>query len=503
METEFHKKYEAKIEGTISCYDRMIISGSLTRWGHADAMTAYVVQERMKFTDFPKFALQINEQIRGSIAQTAASNAIRIEHISSPGKFNKEKEIQKRIGERGDQEGILAIFSSMEICDGYHYQWNGETQRGKITYRTSKCLYYYLYFIDKALGLCFLRIPTWLPCRLEFYCNGHNLLSRKLQKAGIDYTMEDNAFTFIDDYQKAQGLSDDLRVKDLHKWLDIFANRYIPFLRQSQQSYRWTITQIEYATDIIFKRAEDLRLLYDEIILKSIHTVKPGNIATFFSRALAAHYSGEVTTRYNKLIQGTRIKHTIGANSLKMYDKAPRVLRIETTINHVSDFKVFREVQTRNNGPQQKYAKMKKTIYSLYDLAKQCRNINARYLDFIASFDDTSNGKKNLQQITRPVIEQQRSYRGFNVFDPFDEEVLVTLASGEFNIHGFRNKDIRARLSKQVSSSAMSRIIKRLHLHGLIKKINKTFKYYLTKLGRRTVLAALEVKHFTIIPSLV
>ena len=35
---------------------------------------------------------------------------------------------------------------------------------------------YYFYFIDEDYGLCYLRVPTWAPFRLQFYCNAHNWL---------------------------------------------------------------------------------------------------------------------------------------------------------------------------------------------------------------------------------------------------------------------------------------------------------------------------------------
>ncbi len=53
--------------------------------------------------------------------------------------------------------------------------------------------------LTKELGLCYLRVPTWAPFRLQFYMNGHNLLAHKLQKKGITYRMHDNAFLEISD----------------------------------------------------------------------------------------------------------------------------------------------------------------------------------------------------------------------------------------------------------------------------------------------------------------
>ena len=57
------------------------------------------------------------------------------------------------------------------------------------------------------LGLCYLRVPTWAPFRLQFYFNGHNLLAHKLDLEGIGYRMIDNAFVAIDDWERAQVLA--------------------------------------------------------------------------------------------------------------------------------------------------------------------------------------------------------------------------------------------------------------------------------------------------------
>jgi hypothetical protein len=41
------------------------------------------------------------------------------------------------------------------------------------------------------------RVPTWLPCRLQIYFNGHNWLAARLRKQKIDFTLLDNAFVQV------------------------------------------------------------------------------------------------------------------------------------------------------------------------------------------------------------------------------------------------------------------------------------------------------------------
>ena len=57
----------------------------------------------------------------------------------------------------------------------------------------------YFYFLDKELGLCNLRVPTWVPFHLQFYMNDHNLLAHKLKKKEIAYRMHENNFFEIPD----------------------------------------------------------------------------------------------------------------------------------------------------------------------------------------------------------------------------------------------------------------------------------------------------------------
>ena len=90
--------------------------------------------------------------------------------------------------------------------------------------------------------------------------------------------------------------------------------------------------------------------------------------------------------------------------------------------------------------------------------------------------------------------EKARSYRGFNFFDPDNEELFEALGRGEFSISGFQNKDLRRRM-KGKNTGQVSRLMKRLRTHGLVKKIGRTYKYYLTSLGKQVTALGLKLKN--------
>ena len=147
------------------------------------------------------------------------------------------------------------------------------------------------------------------------------------------------------------------------------------------------------------------------------------------------------------------------------------------------------------------WAQMKKSIYSLAPLRELLGAANRRYIEFLSTLEDNKAGTDKLNKISRTVEENERSYRGFNLFNAEDEELFASLGSGEFNISGFQNKDLRRRV-KGKNTGQVSRPMKRLRTHGLIKKIGRTYKYYLTILGKQVVSLGLKLKNLYLIPAL-
>jgi len=191
----------------------------------------------------------------------------------------------------------------------------------------------------------------------------------------------------------------------------------------------------------------------------------------------------------------------MGPASIKMYDKFGRVLRIETTTNDVSFFKHHRTVEHRDGTTSFKVAPLRKTIYSLRDLRKLMAAANQRYLAFISSIEDPTAPTKLLDKVSRPASDGGRRYKGFNFFAAIDQRLFEVILRGEHTISGMRNRDIR-RLIPELSAGQVSRHLKRLRTHGLIKRVGRTYKYYLTKVGRTVALAGLKIRSLVLLPEL-
>jgi hypothetical protein len=496
--TETHKN---DILGTLYCYDRVIINGTAGSFGYADGMTTFFNIHKYKIFDFANIFTPITEQIKLNAEKIAKDNGIEIEYIRKTGAFRKDDKIDEIIKARGEKEGIIHIFSALEMNKTYA-PWHDKA-KGRTYFKSheTKCLTYYFYFIDKEFGLCFVRVPTIAPYKIVFYFNGHNWLESKLKKNNTAYQKLDNAFIYISDYEKAQNLSDKIRVEDLHQALDIFVARYCPLPKEWDLRFNYTISQVEYSIDILFKDESSLKPLYDNIIKTAMHTVTPDNIANFLGKRFSVLFEGEAGSRLGRRILGTRIKHQMGEISVKIYDKFGKVLRIEITSNDVSQLKVFRDVHKRNGSIVQEVADVKKSIYSLFDLISIFKNACNRYLEFVSSFDDPLDGMKKLDKVTDTVTQSEKNYKGFNFYDKNDERILLAIADGKFNLKGITNKELRKILSDK-KSWQISRILLRLRLHGIIKKVGKTYKYYLSSFGKQVIAAGLSFKNITLIPAL-
>lgn len=496
----FQEKYAGVILGELACYDRILITGTLPDICYSEAMAKFLRKDGIRLFDYPKWAECFRDQIRANAEKIAQDNNLEIEFIRSSAS-RKEQMIKDILSKQGEMEGLVHIFSAMERCPSFKPWYDKKSKKTFLKYTEGKCLHYYFYFIDKDMGLCYMRVPTWAPFGLQFYCNGHNVLAKSLTKNGINYTMQENSITSVENWKTAQKLADEMNPSMFRKKLDKYASLFCPPTKQFPKGYHWSLSQVEYSVDIIFSNKETLSPIYEEIIRTAVHAVKCDDIATFLGRKLTSRFSEEAGNDLKKRIEGRRIRHSFGWASLKIYDKFGRVLRIEMTCNKVNSLRNHRRVEHRDGSWSYKLAAIPKSIYSLPDLTVLMKSACSRYIEFIAAIDDPTNAIKAVEKVSSATKEGDKTYRGFNFFNSDDLNLFLAVVKGEFNISGFSNRNLRGILHGKTTAQ-LSRIFKRLRIHGLIKKVRGQYRYYLTDFGRKVIITALKIRQFVILPTL-
>jgi hypothetical protein len=502
----FVHHYSSMYHGVLSCFDRVVFKGYLPVV-RPEVLERLLGHDGLLIKDFGRFVQQHSARILQH-AQAMAQRTGR-PMIYLQGRQRKEDLVQKMVRGEGLREGLVCILRTVEPCSSFHLA-RGKG-RPRLVSARRKCLTFYFYFLDREMGLMHVRIQSWFPLTIQVCVNGHELLARKLDRHNIAYRKEGNAFTWIADMRRAQRFADRLVRIPWHRRLRRFALQVNPLLGDvlKGMDYYWVTDQAEYATDVMFENPASLKPLYEQWLKHATLYFSAEDVLTFLGRKLHGNFQGEVLTdSKKKRWPGARVKHRVKENWIKMYDKHGCVLRIETVINQPREFKVRRQ-GTRQGRTVTDWFPLPKGVAHLFRYAQIAQAANGRYLDALSTVAPPPREAKLMQRLAQPARRAKRSFRGFNPALKEDVELFAALLRGEHAIHGIRNQSLRELLFGESRDPALrrrqanrvSRLLKRLHVHGLTAKIPHTRRWRLTAHGAVVITTILKC-HYERYPEL-
>jgi len=498
----FVTKFATSIIAVLGCFDRVIFKGHLP-FQHETALNRFVDHGlRMPRKDFLPFLEGTSDDLVAHAKSLAEQHGAPYHYLQ--GRHRKEDLVQQTIRERRLHEGLVCVLCCQETCRTVKLLYGKQRPRLAFTWRPQRVLYFY--FLDAAFGLIYLRLQTWFPFTFQAYVNGHDWLACQLQQQGVGFVQQDNAFTQLDRPEQAQRLADRFPnlswVKQLSRWARL-VNPLLsqPWLRR--QSYYWVLDQAEYSTDLLFADRHALAGLYPRLLDHAALHFSAQDILTFLGRRLHPRFDGEVLTDCKKdRWPGARIKHRVKNNWLKMYDKFGQILRIETVINNPREFKV-RRCRPRHGRPCLVWCPMNKGVSNFDRYHHVAAAANQRYLAALAVVDDRTPGYQQAERLARPKVVQGRSQAGFNPARRQDIHLFQAVLRGEHLLHGFRNADIRRIVKGEVQdpvvrrrhSAAIGRLLRRLHVRGLLAKVPRSRRWRVTAAGQRLLGAIVRLYH--------
>ena len=485
-----------KINGIFETFDRMIINGYILQLCNYDQFSYYLSKNNVLYKDFNKFATEQTDILCSHIESYIKDNEVELKYLNS-GKLDKNEIARQEFSANPLKTGLVAAFSAVELCNTMTVKPNKASQKLEITSRPTKCKHYYFYYNDEEFGWMFLKIQTWFPYNVQIYLNGREYMSRLLSKNNIPYEMYNNSFSYIGDFSKAQELADGILDKKISDSFDGMVNKInclLPAIKDVLgRSYYWCLDQCEFATDINFKNREDLSIFYKTLVETSFFTFSSNDIYSFFGRnvdRISNFRKGEIVSDLRRRYQGYRIKFKINSNQVKMYDKGNN-LRIEVTINNPRDFKVLKTKETMEGGElveKKVWLPMGKSIANLYRYIEISRAITKRFIEALPIIDLDKIPVKEIQTVSVFKEIDGKRHSGFNLLSKETSSLICAIASGDFIINGFSNKSIRDRVFENSNSTKIinktTRIFSKLKAHGIIKKIPRKNRYYLTTRGR-------------------
>jgi hypothetical protein len=512
---EFIKKHEPMIVGQLSGFDRVRFRGTIPMLAAVPGLVAWMKDctGSGRMTGFKSFALELTERLKASVEQVAAAAGRSVKYLASS-VLSKEDLVQELLAREKISEGLVCVLSCVEPCRSFDVYRDRQKKWIDLVPSYRKCLHWYLYFIDPLLGLCHVRIQSWLPFTVHVCVNGREWLCRELDAAGVGFRRRDNCLVDVADFAAAQKLLDAQPWANWTRILNDLLHRACPGLstlcfRGTPFQRYWSADETEWATDILFRSSRILAERYPALIRHAMTTFSSCDVLRFLGRSRSPmtggvhpSFQGEVVSDVKSRPEGVRIKHRANRNSIKMYDKQGSVLRIETTINDARDMKVYRASGSDPGGPKS-WRKLRKGVVDLPRRTQISQGANTRYLAALAAVDAQTPLGKVADAVSTAVTRDGRRARGLNPLTGEDARVASILLHGEFSISGFRNGDVRTLLYPEAqtaddrhrASGKVTRLLRLFRAHGLIQKIPGTHRYKLTSQGRRTLPAFIVARN--------
>lgn len=533
-------------------WDRLRFHASLRPLFSPQWMRTYLLAAKVRLVDFAAHAKALTYRLCQQAQQIAAA-AQRPYHYLRSAQTSKEDFIEDIARRDHVTEGLIAVLGALEPCLAMTVR--GARDRRWLTpvRESRKCLHLYHYYEHPLLGRCHVRLQTWYPFSVDVCLNGRLMLAKQMDAAGLAYRRADNCFVELADPARAQALADAQSRIDWLPLLNALLAQAHPLQAEILQPfpnlhYYWTVNQSEYATDLRFHRPEDLARVYRAFVLHGLVTFQSPDIMRFLGHHVPrttgrvdARFQGDVRTDVLTRHEGVCLKHRAGVNGQKGYDKLPNLFRAENTINCPEAFTVYRaepeptlpvaspatpragtatppprlppQSRVRANTavpdpkPQRAWQALRRTVRDLPRRAEVSRAANRRYLDALASTQVGTPLGELAAPLCRPVTHQGRRYRALHPLHPADAALLRALSRGEWTVAGVRNRDLQRLLYpstpcdpqvRRRHSAAVSRKLRLLRAHGLLRKVPHTHRYLITEAGRVQLTALVAAQQASI-----
>jgi len=501
----FLKRHASRVLGSISGFDRLLFRGVLRSISYVQGLDWFMGSQRVGFKDFQWFVEKFSAGIKKRAEQIAQRAGRPFQFVPS-GKTNKEALVRKLLEEKPVKEGLICVLSCVEPCVTFTVRRDREKRQLRLLPRDATCLHFYFYFLDRDFGLMHIRLQSWLPLAIQVCVNGREWLARQMQREGIAFAQKDNCFTQIADLERAQALMDRLVNLPWAPILNRWAQAVNPWLaagaRPRLRRYYWTVRQGEYASDVMFRSPQALAEVYPALCRHAVEQFSSPQVLRFLGRRTNTLFNGEVCSTQERRIEGVCVKHRVEENSIKMYDKQGSVLRVETTLNNPSRFRVYRGVRRKGRKVKGWYP-LRKGIVDLRRRVELSRGANVRYLEALAVVGESQPAHRILDPVSQPV-KTPRPYRALRPISPQESCLFAAVLRGEFHLQGVCNRDLRQALypsppddpaQQRRAASRTTRHLRLLRAHQLIYRVGRTYYYRPTQKGQRVMNTALKFRH--------
>jgi hypothetical protein len=387
----FLQRFALLVAGVLQGFDRLVFKGKLCQLYSPEGINCLLCANRVLYKDFKSYAAQVSAEVLNASLISEARAQQRFRYLNSSN-TDKEQVAREIAAEQHIKTGLVCVLQCVEPCWTFD---KATAEDGHVRVRGERggCSHLYHYYLHPQFGWLYVRLQTWFPFEIQVGLNGREWLARQMDQEKLRYVRSDNKILYAQDWERAQQLLDEQLQTDWVKELDALQQQVHPLHPQHLGSvpvqYNWTVFQNEWATDVAFRRQEELEPWFDRWLRQALLTYDSSDVLRFFGRSPAIYRKGRsrIETSVRAYFEGKRIKHWLEINSLKAYTHA-NVLRVETTINDASQIRVVRPPADDPEGALARRL-LRRSVVDLPQRATFSQAVNDRYLEALAATAET------------------------------------------------------------------------------------------------------------------
>ena len=503
----FLQRFAMVVSGVLSGFDRLVCKGRLPQLYSPQGMNCYASANHVRRLDFKAHAKDVTRQVLAASLVESAKAAERFQYLGSS-RTSKDEAARAILQRHPITEGLAAVLQCVEPC------WTFDTKSidGQLTIcgEPGKCSALYHYLQHPRFGWMYIRLQTWFPFEVQIGLNGREWLARRMEQEGMKYQRSGNKFLWVEDWQQAQRWLDEQQKTNWCAEFDALVRQVHPLhpghLGRLPVAYNWTVHQSEWATDVAFASRSSLQEWYERWVRHAFLNFTSTDVLRFLGRSgrLRADGQLDVHSDVQAWEESVRLKHWVNGNSIKMYDHG-NVLRVETTVNAVKEFRSYRAAVGDPEG-QQAWRVLRRSVADTYRRAEVSQACNERYLESLAGVAATATVSELVSPWCQPATEPGeggRSVRALNPLSAEDAALLTAVSDPKWQLAGLRNRDLSEALygelpaekaERQRRSAKVSRLLRLLRAHGILQKVPKSYRYRVSAGSRDGLLALLAAR---------
>jgi hypothetical protein len=474
------------VQFAYTCWDRIVVTGYIDRLQRPENLVYFFHDIVGVACIEPAVLEQRTAAYRAWVRRVTDEHAIPV--LAAPSGARKEQLVEPYYRRLKGGQGVACVLTSMEQSRTFvSYTPRRKPPSGDSNYRLIKAcrkrfLHYYWYVLDPVMGPMSVRVASYFPFNVTCYLNGHSFVAQELTRAGVRFRKDDNAFLGVADVDALQAAADRLSAAVVQRRCAYWVRRLVPVFSPAERAalqpgHRYSMAQMELATDIVFRRSAPLKALFQRACELGVLVGGAERTTHLFGRRINRRYQGKLQTVLDQREAGHPVLRWYYETSFaKQYTRGDRrgdrILRNETCSNDTRHFGVGRRLE------------------NLPLLREKLAATNERCLALQAELLASTVDSGQLAALARPSVVGQRRIPGLKLHDDRLIRVLDTLLHPAAFAPDWTTRQLHTRIlaHHQLAEvdyrlSQLRYDLAKLRAKGLVERIGASRRYRLTPLG--------------------